>query len=494
MNQLPLLILLAPAVAGLIAFFLPSQNLKKGATLASSVVILAALVGLTFSIVQDAKVLTMWNGVVRIDGFAMVFLGIIGLVNFFATLYSMGYIGMEYKLKVIDAQQVKMYFTLYNVFILAMVFAIMCNNLGLLWAMIEATTLASAYLVGLYRHKTSIESAWKYLVISSVGLTLALIGTVLLYFSAFALEGGEGSQLLHWDVLRDIAPLLNPDLLKIAFVFLLVGYGTKIGLSPMHTWLPDAHGHAPTPISALLSGVLLNVALYGFLRAKMIIDPAVGADFTRTFMLILGLGSVAIAAFSMIRQDNIKRLLAFSSIEHMGLIVIGFGLNTPLAVFAALYHMVNHSLAKSFAFFAAGDVVLRYHTTKISHVTQLMKKFPLTGWTILFSGAILMGFPPFNIFLSKFALLWAVNEQYPWMVWVLLALLTVVFAGFFGALMRLLNSANTAESAHEPYAGALPLWNKATLLLQGALLITLGIILPVWLSSRLETLAQWMIY
>ncbi len=494
MNQLPLIILIAPAVAALVAFFVPSENAKKAATLASGIIILAALVGLTFSIIQDEKVLTMWNGVVRIDGFAMVFLGIIGLVNFFASMYSLGYIGMESKLHIIDAQQVKMYFTLYNVFVLAMLFAIMCNNLGLLWAMIEATTLASAYLVGLYRHRTSIESAWKYLVISSVGLTLALIGTVLLYFSAFALEGGEGSELLHWDVLRDIAPLLNPDILKIAFVFLLVGYGTKIGLSPMHTWLPDAHGHAPTPVSALLSGVLLNVALYGLLRAKMIIDPAVGADFTRTFMLILGLSSVAIAAFSMIRQDNLKRLLAFSSIEHMGLIVIGFGLNTPLAVFASLYHMVNHSLAKSFAFFSAGDIVLRYHSTKISQISQIMKRFPLTGWIFLLSGAILMGFPPFNIFLSKFALLWAVNQTYPWMLWLLLALLVVVFAGFFGSVMRLLNSPAPETNPHEPYVGALPRWNKATLLLQGTLLLALGILLPLWLSSRLEALAQWMIF
>lgn len=488
-----LAILLAPAVAAILSLLIRSHTFQRVVTLISSVVILIGTLRL-YVIVDPDTALTFWDGVLRLDGFGVIFLSITALVGFFATLYSLGYIGTEVEHGRMDARQAQMYYTLYNVFLLSMLFAILCNNLGLLWVVIEATTLASAYLVGIYRHRSSVEAAWKYMVISSVGLTLALIGTVVLYFSAFSLNIEEGSLLLHWDVLRDLAPLLNPDLVKIAFVFLLVGYGTKMGLAPMHTWLPDAHGHAPTPISGLLSGVLLNVALYAFLRAKMIIDPVLGSHFTGTFMLILGFFSLIVASFSLIRQDNIKRLLAYSSIEHMGLIVIGFALNTPLAIFAALFHMINHSLAKSFAFFSAGQLVLRYQSTKISQIRGLMKQFPITGWTMLLAATMLMGFPPFNIFLSKFALLWAVSREHMWMLWLMLALLTIVLGGFFFNIMRLFKNADTAsgEDVRKPFTGHLSHWSTSALVLQGAVLLGLGIVLPLWLYRDLSAITQWM--
>lgn len=491
--------LISPLVASVLCLVLRKRPYFEAVTLLSSLVVGASLVMLYKNVIALNQTIGLFHNTLSIDPLAFFFLGLIGLIGFTVTLYSIGYVRVEEQQKEMDAKQIRLYYVLYNIFLFAMSLAASSNNLGVLWVGVEATTLASAFLVGLYRHKQSIEASWKYVVMSSVGLSLALAGTVLLYLSGVN-AGGEASNSLLWTELYSLAAHLNPELVKVAFVFLLVGYGTKIGLAPMHTWLPDAHGKAPTPISALLSAVLLNIAVMALIRVKMIADPAVGTDFTGTLMYILGFLSVGIAALSILRQENYKRLFAYSSVENMGLIVIGLALATPLGIFAALFQIINHSIAKSFSFFAAGNVLLKYRSTKISNISNLMQLMPVTGLALMMAAAAMTGFPPFSIFLSKFSLLWALSDAPGWMLWVLLALLVLVFGGFFFNIMRLVFSHKPSAELtddhghlHTPDTAKIPAWNTAALVINGTLMVGLGIILPFGLTAYLANLTEWIL-
>lgn len=493
------LFLIAPLVASLLALLGKKRWWFETVTLVSSVVVGVTLLLLYRNVISVDTSLGLFSGTLMVDPLSFFFLGIIGLIGFSVTLYSIGYVRVEEAQKEMDAKQVKLYYVLYNVFLFAMSLAASSNNLGVLWVGVEATTLASAFLVGLYRHKQSVEAAWKYVVMSSVGLSLALAGTVLLYLSGVH-AGGEAANSLLWTELHRLAASLDPELVKVAFVFLLVGYGTKIGLAPMHTWLPDAHGKAPTPISALLSAVLLNIAVMALIRVKMIADPVVGSEFTGTLMYILGFLSVGIAAFSILRQENYKRLFAYSSVENMGLIVIGLALATPLGVFAALFQIINHSLAKSFSFFAAGNVLLKYHSTKISNIQNLMKLMPMTGLALMLAAAAMTGFPPFSIFLSKFSLLWGLSDAPGWMLWLLLGLLVLVSGGFFYNIMRMVFSHQPSAKLtddeghlHEPESFKIPAWNSVAMVLNGSLMVSLGVVLPLGLTIYLAGLTEWIL-
>lgn len=490
------LYLIAPLIAALVCLVTRKRAIFETATLASSLVSIGSMYFLYREVVSMDQSLGLFGDLLYIDPLSFFFLALIAFIGFSVTLYSIGYVRTEEAQQEMDAKQVKLYYVLYNVFLLAMSLAVSSNNLGLLWVGVEATTLASAFLVGIYRHKQSVEAAWKYVIMSSVGLTLALAGTVLLYFSGLNAGGEEASTLL-WTHLHSLGSELNPELVKIAFVFLLIGYGTKIGLAPMHTWLPDAHGKAPTPISALLSAVLLNVALFALIRVKMISDLSVGTEFTGTLLYILGFLSVGIAALSLLRQNNYKRLFAYSSIENMGLIVIGLALATPLGVFAALFQIINHSIAKSFSFFAAGNVLLKYQSTKIPNISNLMKVMPMTGLALMLAAAAMTGFPPFSIFLSKFSLLWGLSDAPGWMLWLLLGLLVIIFAGFFYNLMRLVfNHKPTSDTTddnghvHTPESVRISAWNSAAMILNGTLMLGLGLMLPLGLTVYLAKLTE----
>jgi len=264
-----------------------------------------------------------------------------------------------------------------NFFIASMLLAVSANNVGVMWIAIEATTIFSAFIIPLNVTKTSVEASWKYILICSVGIALAFAGTVLAYFD-FVTLSGQVENALNWTVLLQTAPNLHPEVMRLAFVFLLVGYGTKAGLAPMHTWLPDAHSEAPAPLSATMSGVLLAVALYAILRWKVVIDATLGTGYTNSLLLGLGVLSLFIAVFSMVLSKNYKRLLAYSSIEHTGLTCIGLALG-PLGIFAALLHMINHSLAKSMLFLLTGRILHRFKSTDISAVSGLLKVMPITG-------------------------------------------------------------------------------------------------------------------
>jgi hydrogenase-4 component F len=369
----------------------------------------------------------------------------------------------------------------FNLFVAAMLLAVSANNVGIMWIAVEATTIFSAFIIPLKISKASVEASWKYILLGSVGVALAFAGTVLIYFG-YATLAADTAQALNWPVLVAIAPRLHPEAVQLGFVFLLIGYGTKAGLAPMHTWLPDAHSEAPASLSATMSGVLLAVALYAIMRWKVVVDAAVGGRTTDTLLLILGLLSLGIAAFSIVVSRDYKRLLAYSSIEHTGLMAIGLALG-PLGAFAALLHLVNHTVAKSMLFLLSGRVLHRYNSTQIKDVTGLLTAMPVTG--ALFAAAMLaiMGLPPFGLFISEFSLLRAgFQEGFPWLMALILALLAVAFVAFLKHLNVMLYGAPPAAVA----VGETDAWVLAPLAVSVAVLAILGLTLPGALATLLN--------
>jgi hydrogenase-4 component F len=365
-------------------------------------------------------------------------------------------------------------------FATTMLLAVTVQNVALMWVGIEATTIASALAIPLHRTKASVEASWKYLLVCSVGIALAFTGTILAYFD-FVSVAAEARGSLNWPALRAAAPSLHPALLQLAFAFILVGYGTKAGLAPMHTWLPDAHSEAPAPISAMMSGVLLAVAMYAIARWKAIVD-IVSPAFADGLLIAFGLLSVAIGALTLVLQRHYKRMLAYSSVEHMGLVAIGFGLG-PLGVFAAWLHVVNHAVAKSTTFLLAGRILHRYGTTEIGGVTGLLRAMPWTG--ALFAAGILalVGLPPFGIFVSEYLLVRAtIAGGKIWLGAAVLALLLTAFV----SLLSHLNAMLYGEVPPAVASGERREWPTAALLVAAGITVVLGIFLPVPLSRLLD--------
>jgi hydrogenase-4 component F len=372
-----------------------------------------------------------------------------------------------------------------SLFTLAMLVAVTINNVALMWVAIEATTIVSAILIPLHRSKASVEASWKYILIGSVGIALAFAGTVLAYFDFVSLLGRR-HDALNWTLLMDVAPTLHPDVLRLAFVFLLVGYGTKAGLAPMHTWLPDAHSEAPAPLSAMMSGVLLAVAQYAIIRWKAVVDAAGGPAFTNQVLMALGLLSIGIGALSLVRQQNYKRLLAYSSVEHSGLICLGLTFG-PAGVFASLLHLLNHALAKSMSFLLAGRVLARYSSAEVDRVSGLVRTMPATGPLFAAGVLALMGLPPFGLFLSEFLLFRAgFTSGHPVATSAAMLLAGVGFVGLAGHLARMLHGpAPDGVAAGEP-----EWWMLAPLAVSLVAMIALGLLLPDAVARLLGRIAE----
>jgi hydrogenase-4 component F len=361
-----------------------------------------------------------------VDSLGMVVMLTVALVGGAASVYSIGYLRQEVVKKIIGFRRVKQYFVLFHLFLMAMFYAIVTVNPTLMWIAIEATTLSTAFLISFYNKPTAMEAAWKYLIINSIGLLLGFLGTLLFFTTVSRTDAGA---FVTWEMLLAGSGTLNPLLVKIAFLFVLIGYGTKTGLVPMHTWLPDAHSKAPSPISALLSGALLNCALLAILKFKLITDAVLGAAFSQNLLIFFGMISIAIPAFIIIIQKNYKRLFAYSSIEHMGIIALGFGFG-GIGSFAALLHMIYHSLAKSILFFSAGNCLLKYGSTKIDRVRGVLETLPGTGKVLLLGFLAITGVPPFGIFLTEVYILTAGIASHPVVVVIALLLLALIFVGF----------------------------------------------------------------
>lgn len=434
-------LLLTPIAGGLLVTLFRKKRVAEIVTLASTSLILVLAVALVGEVIVEKKIHALGD-LFYLDALgAWVLLPIAG-IGFISALYSVNYIGRQYEDGIIDDTHIIRYYQGFNIFLLTMLLVPISNNMGAIWVAIEATTLVSVLLIMLYTKESAIEAAWKYLIIATVGLAFALFGTVFFYYANVTAlshsEGAEPGSAMNWTDIVTHAKLLDPNIVKIAFIFILVGFGTKAGIAPMHTWLPDAHSEAPTPVSALLSGVLLNCSIYGILRFHIITSGTIGSEFSSQLLVLLGVVSIGIAAASIYFQKDMKRMLAYSSVEHMGIISLAIGFGGFAGIYGALLHIINHATVKPLMFFASGTISQKYETKAMSEIKGIIKAMPMTGVLFLVGGLAIVGMPPFNIFVSEFVILSSGFGTGQFIASSLVvAFLFVIFAGFMRHLIKM---------------------------------------------------------
>jgi hydrogenase-4 component F len=429
-------LLLIPPVTGLLCRLLRRQAATEAINAAGATLTLVAGVALAVRVFRDGPV-AAFGDALYVDALGALLIGVIVAVGWCAALYSVGYLRHDLAHGEVPRNQLGWYYLGFHGFIWTMLLTGMVNNLGLLWVAIEATTIVSALLVGFYRTPAALEAAWKYLILCTVGIAFALFGVLLTYYAS--LQAFDSGATLDWTALVAGADRLDPGVMKIAFAFILIGFGTKAGFAPLHTWLPDAHSQAPSPVSAILSGVLLNCAVVGILRFHLIASgTALGPDFSSRLLIGFGVLSVAVAVPFLLVQTDIKRLLAYSSVEHIGLIAVAIGFGGPIGVFAGLLHLVNHALTKALLFFVAGELVQRYGTRHIRAIRGVVTGAPLLGSLLLIGAFAITGLPPFGIFVSELGIVSAGFRAGYWpLAALLIALLAFVFAGIFNHVARM---------------------------------------------------------
>jgi hydrogenase-4 component F len=470
-----LIILLGVPLAGglLLALFGHKERAAELNSVMSFLTFVAAGF-LTAKIIRDGPI-TVWDELFFIDSFNVFLVALTAFVGFTTSLFSRPYMRNEHHAGKLNPSRLRLYHSMFQLFMFTMLLALLTNNMGILWVAMEAATLTTVLLVSLYRTPASLEAAWKYFILCGVGIAQALFGTILLYFAAERVLGGGGGSLL-WTHLNDVKGQLEPTVLSLAFVFLLVGYGTKVGLAPLHNWLPDAHAEGPTPVSAVLSGLLLNVALYAVVRAKVLVDGALQTHFAGDLMMGFGLFSVVVGAFFLSRQKDVKRLFAYSSIEHMGIVTFAFGMGGSVATFAGLLHMTVHSLTKSAIFFTVGHAAQKTGTQLIANIRGLVDTNPAIGWGLMLGSLAILGMPPFGVFASEFLILTTAMHEHPWATPFLLVSLGVAFAAIFSRVQEMVFGETTAKRL--PHSPAL-----IPVFVHLGLVLMLGLYIPPYLAD-----------
>lgn len=378
-----------------------------------------------------------------IDSLSILQLLIIASINVIVSIYSRKYIENEIDEKVISNRRGKFYYFLFNFFIFFMMFIALTNNIVAMWIGLEGTTLTTAFLIGFNVNKNSLESAWKYIIICSIGIGIGLIG-ILIFVNAY--NNKDAEQILKWSYLVKNPNIQNTYAIKIAFTLIFVGIGTKAGLAPMHTWLPDAHSESPSPVSAMMSGVLLNLALYVILRFYLIIKHIPGLENIKWLFIVFGCASLIISSFSILRQTNYKRLLAFSSVENIGIIALGFGLGSKIAVFGALLHSLVHAFGKSMLFLTAGNILSAYKTKRIDKINALIKTMPINAVFLILGMLVITGAPPFPAFFSEYYIIVASVETGNYIITALYSFcLLLVFAGFLKVFIKIVFNNEPSE-------------------------------------------------
>jgi hydrogenase-4 component F len=422
-------------------------------------------------------------GMFRIDELGLVFLLLLVVLTLAVSIYTVGWLKQAVAVGNMKPEFLRSYFALVHVFVATMVVTVLADNLGVLWIAMEGTTITSAILVGFHGHHHGLEAAWKYIIVTTIGISFGLFGTVLIYAAAAAagLQGGAGA--LSWSAIMKVAPTLDPGIVRIGFIFVMVGYGTKAGLAPMHLWLPDAHSQAPTPVSALLSGVLIKCALLGIIRFQTIAAAACGPAFPAGVLLAFGLASVVVATPFILAQHDVKRLLGYHSVEHVGIVALGLGFGGPVGTYGALLHVVNHGVTKALAFFAAGKAIARYGSRDMRVIRGLLAVAPI-GATLLMLGALsLAGVPPFSIFVSELMVVRAGIGYGHWVaVPIFLAMVVVIFAGILHHVGAMAFGEPTAAAGREREA-----WSPLLgMMLLAAIMILLGLTLPPSVDRLLQ--------
>ncbi len=463
-------LLLIPAGATLVLAATPDYRI--GARINVGAALLSLLAAVTLFWVQPEP-----NLYLRVDDFNIYLVTLNNLVGFTTSVFSAGYIAHELATGRLTPADMRFYHAMYQALIFAMNLALLANNIGLLWVAIELATLITVLMVGLYRTRAALEAAWKYFILGSLGIALALFGTILVYLAAQPIMG-QGLPAMAWDRLLTHAGNFEPALLNLAFVFLLLGYGTKVGLVPLHAWLPDAHAEGPTPISAVLSGLLLNVALYAVLRFKMLMNANPAALAPGPLLIAMGSASLLFAGLMIYRRGDIKRLFAYSSIEHMGIIAFAFGMGGPLANFAGLLHMTMHSLTKSAIFFAVGHISQVKGTQRISTIRGLTATHPALGWGLVAGVIAIAGMPPFGVFMSEFLVVSSSFARHPSLALLLVPGLLLAF----GTLLWRLHGLAFGKPDNGPAA---PMQTGILPLLPMQVHLGLVLIAGIWLPAPL---------
>ncbi len=469
------LVLAVPAAAAAVLAILPGYRISARLNVVASFLTLAAALSLFAEHPQTGTYFL-------VDDLNIVFIVLNTFVGFTTSMFSASYIGHELETGRLTPAYLRFYHAMYQVMMFGMNLALIANNIGLMWVAIELATLATVVMVGIYRTHEALEAAWKYFILASVGIAFALFGTILVYMAALPVVG-EGLQGMTWTVLIARVATFDPALLNVAFVFLFLGYGTKVGLAPLHAWLPDAHAEGPTPISAVLSGLLLNVALYAILRFKMLMAANAAAISPGPLMVTAGLISVLFAAFMLYRRRDIKRLFAYSSIEHMGIIVFAFGMGGALANFAGLLQMTMHSLTKSAIFFTVGHIAQVKGTQRISEIRGLTESHPVLGWSLVLGVMAIAGMPPLGIFMSEFLIVSSTFARQPLLAVALVLGLLVAF----GALVLRMQNAVFGE----PTGSTQPVRaTYAPIFAHLALVVAAGLYLPPVLVAWFQHVAR----
>jgi len=466
------LVLGIPLVGSAVLAFTGHRDGARDVNVAFSLGTFLAACALTARIVAGGPLLAL-DDEFFIDPLNVFLVTLTAFVGLTTAIFSRPYMRVEQDHGKMTPARLRLYHSMYQLFSFTMLVALTTNNMGLLWVAMEAATLTTVLLVSVYRTAASLEAAWKYFILCGVGIALALFGTVLLYMAAEKIFGAEGGALL-WTHLDSAKGRLDPNIITLAFAFLFIGYGTKVGLVPLHNWLPDAHAEGPTPVSAVLSGLLLNVAMYAVLRCKVLTDGALHNALAGELLMGFGLASVVVAAFFLSRQKDVKRMFAYSSIEHMGLIAFAFGLGGPIASFAGLLHMTVHSLTKSAIFFAVGHATQKAGTQVMSEIRGLIKVSPTVGWGMMLGSLAILGMPPFGVFASEFLILTTAMREQPWATPFLLLALGVAFASVTSRVLPMVfGETSVRPLAHAP--ALLPVFAHL------ALGLMLGLYIPPYL-------------
>jgi hydrogenase-4 component F len=478
----PLVLVLVIPVCGAITLaIVGSRDYARNVNVAFSFSTFLASAILTAQIVARGSVFAL-SGQFFIDSLNVFLVTLTTFIAFTTSVFSRPYMRIEQDRGKMTPNRMRLYFSMYQLFSFCMLLTLTTNNMGILWVGMEAATLTTVLLVSIYRTPASLEAAWKYFILAGVGIAQALFGTILLYMAAQKVIDPHTNPLL-WTNLNAHKSELNPVIMSLAFVFLLVGYGTKVGLAPLHNWLPDAHAEGPTPISAVLSGLLLNVALYAVLRSKVLTDGALGNHFAGRLMIGFGLLSVLVGAFSLLRQRDIKRMFSYSSIEHMGIMTFAFGIGGPIANFAGLLHMTVHALTKSAIFYAVGHAAQKAKSQIMDEIRGLIRVSPAVGWGLMVGTLAVLGMPPFGIFSSEFLILTSAMHQLPWAAPILLLGLAVAFGAIFSRVQPMVLGETTLKKLDHPPA-LLPVFVHL------GLVFMLGLYIPGYLNQWFLQAAQ----
>ena len=468
------LLVLVPLLTGLVCWPLRERIVLERLNLLAFGIVAALAVWLGAEVLRLGTV-EAFGGFLRMDALGALVVGLTAFVALVCGIYAVGYLREEERAGKINARLLHRYYVLTPIFVGAMMAVPLVNNLGLLWVAIESTTLASVLLVRFYNQKSSLEAAWKYIVIGSAGIALALFGTVLTYSAAVPVLGEHAANGFNWSVLIGVADKCQPAAMRLAFVMVLVGYGTKAGLAPMHTWKPDAYAEAPVPSAALLGAGFINCALYGIMRFYALAAKCLGHEYTGNLLVLFGVASILVAAPFVLVQRNFRRLLAYSSIDHAGIMVAALGFGGRLGALGAVLHMLFHAVAKPLMFFCAGNVQQHYGSPHFRKVSGVLQTLPWTGGLFLMATFAVTGVPPFSLFQSEFtALSAAFAADRVWSAALFVTGIVTIFAGFLVHMSKL----SLGKPAHETARSAECPWKLGAMLLVAAPVIALGLVLP----------------